>query len=489
MQSSGVSDPSGSEPAKPGARHGAAPLLVVLGALTGLGLLVLANQPVRDVDLYWHVVAGWEILQNGTARGLGADWTFAQGLQEWVSTQWVSEIFLATLQDSAGWAGVAAFVVLSTAAVLAILSRYTLFAQPPVLSAWPFLLAGVAVVLAADARSQQVTLVGAALLGGVLLRGLSRGLLPRWWIAVPLVAVWANAHGGWILAPVTIGLIGVKALIEEGIGGRLFRRSMALSLGLVVAGSISPSGLTNPLAFLRFAEAASQIKEWQRVVPFSPIGALVLAMGALLVLAWVRTPPVGAADLIVGGFLGLLALSAGRNVAPALLLAAPLVAERLAVAFPAAQTRTEPRWSAWGGVGLAAALTLVAVPVAMANSDPQSRGNPVGLALIIKDRGQPERVLNDYNAAGVVLYFGGPNVRVAIDGRTDLYGAEYIARHLSTLDLKGDFEAELDRLDPTIALLSDDSPMVWYLAEHRGWDELGREGDWVLLARPEPKTA
>ena len=104
------------------------------------------------------------------------------------------------------------------------------------------------------------------------------------------------------------------------------------------------------------------------------------------------------------------------------------------------------------------------------------------MATAILERDQPERVLNDYNAAGTVLFFGGRGAQVAIDGRTDYYGAEYIERYLKTIRLEGDFEGMLDELAPTIALLDAGAPMAWYLQAHAGWVLLDTEEDWVLLA-------
>ena len=85
-------------------------------------------------------------------------------------------------------------------------------------------------MFAADARPQQFTLIGSALLGGVLMRGFSTGGLPRWWLTLPSVALWANLHGGWILAPVVLGLIGMRGLLDEGVKSRLFRKATVLAM-------------------------------------------------------------------------------------------------------------------------------------------------------------------------------------------------------------------------------------------------------------------
>ena len=96
-----------------------------------------------------------------------------------------------------------------------------------------------------------------------------------------------------------------------------------------------------------------------------------------------------------------------------------------------------------------------------------------------------QRVLNDYNVAGLVLYFAGDDDRVAIDGRTDRYGARYIEEYIGMKGLEGDVETLLDELRPTSALLKSDSPLAHVLVAEQSWTEVGREGKWVLLAAPD----
>jgi hypothetical protein len=112
---------------------------------------------------------------------------------------------------------------------------------------------------------------------------------------------------------------------------------------------------------------------------------------------------------------------------------------------------------------------------------------PLQLAREVGDLPGAQRVLNDYNVAGLVLYFAGRDDRVAIDGRTDRYGAEYIDDYIGMKSLQGEWEAMLRDLGPTSALLEGDSALAHVLVAERGWTTIGREGNWVLLAPPEDR--
>ena len=98
---------------------------------------------------------------------------------------------------------------------------------------------------------------------------------------------------------------------------------------------------------------------------------------------------------------------------------------------------------------------------------------------------QSPRVLTIYNASGAVLFYGGPTTKVSIDGRTDLYGGDYIERHVAALNLAGDFQGLLAQLDPNLALLRDASGLAWYLEHHEMWSRVLEEGEYVLLAKDE----
>jgi hypothetical protein len=178
------------------------------------------------------------------------------------------------------------------------------------------------------------------------------------------------------------------------------------------------------------------------------------------------------------------ALMAIRNVAPALEILGPLVAARLCLAFPTVGRRPEPRWSAPLGVVAATVMVVAGLLTVPGRAHLPSEEFPVQLAARIGELSSAQRVLNDYNAAGLVLFFAKPTDQVAIDGRTDRYGADYIGSYVALEDVKGEWAALLDRLDPTVALLKADGPLAHVLVAERGWQRLGASGDWVLLQEP-----
>jgi hypothetical protein len=457
------------------------PFSAVLGVIAGLAILGNALTELRDIDLYWHVLAGRELLEGLSPRELGQTWSFAPDPLPWTSTQWLAEILFAVLHDVAGWAGLAAFRVVTAAAAIAVLARTTLHGRPAALAGFPFLVAMVLIAFVSQERPQQFTFIGAAALGGVLVAGLVEGRLPRWWVLAPATTVWANVHGGWVLVPVVMGLVALAALVERGPRDPVLRRAVGLAALGALAGCLTPSGPQGLLAPLRFSSAAELVNEWEAVRPTTALGWVSILMLVLFLVGWSASRMIPRGELLVVVALLVFTWLAWRNLTPGMALLAPLAAHRLVLGFPGVG-RPEPRWSVPLGIASASALTVLALGV-VAVADHLPRGEqPLELVSRIAQLPPGQRVLNDYNVAGAVLFFGGDGVQVAIDGRTDRYGAQYIEDYTGMLALRGDWEALLDRLDPTAALLHEDAALGHVLRSDRGWQQVGEvENGFVLL--------
>ena len=379
------------------------PLAAFLGAILGLLLLATTQLTLRDVDLYWHLIAGRELASGIPVDGVGRTWSFAPDQLPWTSTQWLAELSLFYLFEWGGWPAMAAFRIVSAATILGALAWTTLRGRPLPPASGPFILASLAVWLHSQERPQQATLLGATLLGGVLVRGLTAASLPRWWC--PGTRVWSNLHGGWVLVPAILGLVTVGRILDQGSSDRAARRAAFLGAGSLAIGALTPAGVGNITAAVRVSNAASGIiAEWEPTQPMTVIGSLSIGMLLLSVTGWTRSrQKIPRSEVVAVITLLLFAWSAWRNLTPALLLMAPLVAERLCTAFPRAGVRREPCWSAPVGVGIFIACTVAALALLpMREHLPRDR-YPVALASAISELPGPQRVLNDYKVAGLVL--------------------------------------------------------------------------------------
>ncbi len=407
-----------------------------------------------------------------------------------MSTQWLAEALFARLEQ---WGGLHALVwyrTLTTIGAVAVLAAVTLWRRPARAGVWIFALAGFGLSVTVQDRSQQLTFLLAPLVGRWAERLWREGRLPRWWLVLPLVVVWANFHGGWVILPLALGLAALARLLDHGWRDPAVRRALLLAAGTVAAGCVSPSGVENVLAVRRFSSSTALIVEWQPVALWDWTSVPLLGLLTILVVAWARgrgRPSRGEVVLVL--VLALFAVVAWRNLTPATLMLAPILTGTLARALgepdptpPGERPRLLGPALALGAAGVVAALVVAALqnPVV----DPSV---PQRLLAEIRAVPTPQRVLNTYNISGPLLWFGGPppHVTVGIDGRSDRYGASYTdAYQVGLIGAAPGWETLFDQLAPTSALLRTDEALSGVLVAQRGWVEVGREGDYVLLRAP-----
>ena len=459
------------------------PILLVAGLFVGLVILASTRQSIHDVDVYWHMRAGGELLDGIPANQLGLNWSFAPDPLPWVTTQWAAEVALHKTHALMGWPGLVWYRTLTALIAVGILALSTLRGRPGALAGFPFMIASTAVIIVSQERPNQVTLIGAAALGSVLVIGLTQGRLPNWWALLPLTWIWANFHGGWVLVPATLGLVLIGRALDHGLHDRTARRALALFVGSLVIGTLTPAGFESTVAALRFSQASDFIQEWTRAIPLKGIGYTSAAMVITVGIAWTRYR-VPRSEAFATLMLVLFGWTAVRNVAPSVIILAPLAARALVEAFPGVGRGREPRWSAVIGGLLVLALTITGLATATGTDPLPYDKYPVTLAERIRDLPGPQRVLNDYNVAGFVLHFADPADQVGIDGRSDRYPSDYIEAYVGLDDLRGDWESLLAELDPTSALLKKESPLAQILVAERGWTLVQSEGDWALLTPP-----
>jgi hypothetical protein len=451
-----------------------------------------AYGPIRDIDLYWHILVGQDILSGTPVAEAARGWSFAPVPDTWVSTQWLAEILFAKIE---AWGGLDAFVwyrTITTIVAVTVLAAVTLWRRPARAGVWVFALAGLSLAITAEDRSQQLTFILAPLVGWWAERLWRRGRLPRWWLVLPLVVVWSNFHGGWVILPLALGLAMLARLVDAGWRDPAVRRSLVLIAGTVAAACVSPSGLDNAFAARRFNASTTIIIEWQAVNLRDWTSVPLIGLLLILAVVWARgrvRPSRGELILV----LGLLAFTflAWRNLTPAVLMLAPIITGSLARALgepdPAPRDAERPRLLRTSLAIVAIGLVGAVVMAAMQNPviDPTE---PQKLLARIKAAAAPQRVLDTYNVAGPLLWFGGhaPHVTVGIDGRSDRYGSEYTDRYQNGLiQARPGWEGLLDELDPTCALLWDQEALSSVLVKERNWVQVAREGSFVLLRAPD----
>jgi hypothetical protein len=213
-----------------------------------------------------------------------------------------------------------------------------------------------------------------------------------------------------------------------------------------------------------------------------------------LIFAWVRSPVrVPATELVWSLSWTIFALAAWRNVGPAILLTAPVVLRALERSFGSRLDRFSAQPSATmsrllaGMLATALVLGLATCTVGLAQTDPLGSTPALGIARRLAADPGPIRVWNSYNVSGSLIAFARGregHVRLVVDGRSDLWGAEYIGRVANVQSLGAGWQAEFDRFRPDVAVLPVEAPLATYLLDVRHWRLAFQDGPYALLIPP-----
>ena len=430
---SGVTDPA---PSAPGSSMTAAlptqsdqrvrfALMWVIPILVA-ALVSFAPPVLNDGDSFWHVSAGRWMLDHRTVPHTDP-FTYTFAGKPWVAHEWLSEVFMALAWLAAGWSGVMLLAGLAMGALAAVMGRWLIrwMPAPGALLALVLALAGVAPGLLA--RPHLFVLPILALWTVGLLQARDEGRAPSPWL-IPLMALWANMHGSFI-----IGLaLGGGFFLETLLDLRRWRRRVIVGWAVVLGASVlatlaTPQGLEGLLFPFQLLNMKTLIGvgEWRAPDFITPDPLEFEILVGLLLLFW-RGARLTAVRALIG--IGLLH-STLQHVRQEMLLAvvAPLIA---AEALGRTMQVSTPRPTPWRlpvpqmalGAGLAAVLLVARIAVPQNRTDAASAPISALAAVPAPLRVQP--VLNDYDFGGYLIFKG---VKPFVDGRTDMFGDAFLS--------------------------------------------------------------
>jgi hypothetical protein len=469
----------------------AAPLGLLALALAWITTKAAAR--IDDPDDWWHLRLGNDLIHQHSLSAPHHWSTFAD--QSWVPTEPLPEIVSALLDRWLGLPGLAwlfgLFLLLVTIS-LYVGNRQRAAALPAVVVT---VLAFVPMYGALSSRPQLVSFVLIPILLGAWFRS-EEDLRPRWWL-VPLCWFWSLCHGFWFIG-VAYGFAGVVAVIVRR---RATPRQVASLAGVAVASLavvlLNPIGLGVLKAPFAVNGGAKYITEWQHPHPFTaePLGAWLMIALTLVVWAITRrgVTTYGVLLLLSAVFW---AWYAERTVIVSALVSAPVLAGALdALLRPArADDRADEVADALSRpgrlgrpellvIGVAAALSLVGLAIAVPHTSRLPGSVPLALDAGL-DRQQPgSPVLNDYALGGWIAWRH-PDLNQYIDGLATPYSPQH-DEDFHTIESQGPGWYRLvEQSGAQVALVESDTTLRRAL-ERRGWRDDGSDAGYVLLLTPQ----
>jgi tetratricopeptide (TPR) repeat protein len=479
-----------------------APLVAILGAAAWF-------QPhVTGWDLWWHLASGREMWADLAVHTTDPfSYTF-QG-RDWTNNEWLWDvIYWAAYRihpQVVAWFHLA--VIVATFSLTYIIGRRTSGSR---------LAAGAMLWLVAacahwylDIRPHVYTL----LLVNVFMLTRERRWAP--WLWPPLIAVWANLHGGFVFG---VGGIGLYVLVRTIENSRSRRRlvvpgrewiSVALCLAAMMANPHGYHILEGPLAYLDAESPFRAIKEWQgpgfSLNPHDFAGrfwlvAIAAALGVGLCLRRDRYL------LALAAVTFAMAFSSRRFIPLFAITAAPLGALAIAWARERIAGRFKPLARPEIGLACSAAAAVVAAVLWLdVRIHPRLLERWTNTALFpeaalryLKAMGTPTRLLNHYNWGGYIM-LRAPEMKVFIDGRANtLYDDAIYLDYLAFLTGTPGIHARAARYPADAALLPADGRFAYALGSGPGaWTVVYTDAvasvllppDSPLLKRPLPNPS
>jgi hypothetical protein len=308
-----------------------------------LAIVIADSISFADPDLWGHIRFGQAVLQ--AHRLIARDvYSYSAAGHPWHNHELGFELLLAISYGTLGVYGLRLLkLAFSATTIMLIAAAQGETGAGLGTQRWVLMLTALGLAPQMQFRPQLVSFALTAALIALLARSTYRQDTNRLWLAVPIMAVWANFHGGYVVGLGILAVYCATTFFSTGSSERLARRaasSLCLLCACTLATLVNPYGagiwrtvahtLSNPLTRLMVGEWRPMLPRFaERLHAGSPVALLylfVFCMMAACLAAVILTPR--GADLPLVAVAGLMiasALYATRNMALALIaLSVPL---------------------------------------------------------------------------------------------------------------------------------------------------------------------
>jgi hypothetical protein len=477
-------------------------------AIVLLAILIADSNRHTDPDLWGHIRFGQAFIAK--RHLIDRDpYSYSAAGRLWRDHEWLAEVVMAAMYNAAGVIGLKVWKFIFTAlTVFFIADAEAETGAPPSIQLPVLVVASVGLILQTQFRPQMFTLVCLSALVALLARdNYRRGTTIC--LAVPLMALWANPHGGFVAGIVTLALYTVVAAASDLASGEGLRRAIRLgliTLGATAATLVNPYGigmweaviyaLRNPYTRSIVADwqplAHALAAQWHQALSGTFIYLAVIAMIAALAVAFVAAPRAGDLPLVaIAAFMSLAAFQSVRNMALAVIAVSGPLARHLAVwserrrGLPATDSRPVNQW-----LILAMCAVLVIQGGLFTNRLAEDERYPVGAVSFMRTHGLHGNLLCDFGWGQYLIWHTFPANRVFIDGRNDTVYPSTVVRDylLFHFDLAGGTHV-LDAYPHDFVLIATAAPARHLMERRNDWKLLYRDNDALLYARASAPAA
>lgn len=446
---------------------------------------------LMDGDTGVHIRIGDWIREHGAIPHQDL-FGFSKPHSEWFAYEWLAGVIFSLANSAAGLKGVTLMAATLLSLVPALIALHAIWRGAAGVILVPLVLLGANVLnIHFLARPHIFTLVLLSAAVWMLERD-RRQPSNRLWILVPLMALWANLHGGFFIVFPLIGLLAAGCLLERKSGaGRYF-----LLLGAALAGTFAnPYGWKlhlHVLEYLRSDWVVRLVSEAQS--PKFQSEAMIFFLALLftgLAIAGILFSKGRYTEVLWIVFLSYCSLVSVRHATIWVVVLVPILAEEITNRWPGTRSflnfelRSMTLWPAVFVAGVAIS-PLVSWP-----SQFPSELFPVNLVEKHREELKAARVFASDQWSDYLIWRNYPDQQVFMDARHNYFGEKIATDSLSLMNGMPEWKTLVDRYNLNMMLIPRKSALSAVLAERPEWRILDQDSLAVLLARqplPAPES-
>ena len=497
------------------ARFARASAIVLLGSFLLL-IISLTFTRITNNDIWWQMKTGELILQEKTFPRVDPYSCVAQG-RRWINHEWLSEVIFHLVDRCCSVKGLIILKMILVLCISLVLLFHARIGSPRLIWTVPILsLALYTATASLYIRPHLFTYLLLPLVLYILEKRKSSGCHGVPLVFIPLMLVWANLHGGFIIGLAVVTLYVAGDFIKYGLKKRpwnafstgVLRKSAAVTGILYLVSLLNPSGYH---AFLYLYELWKSkvflrtILEWQPTFTSAFRDTytfryyctyLAIALFSLFLarkrLHW--------GMLFVFFFLFYLSVSMNRNVGTFAVGTAGMVAANFNMTL-------QNKRKGYPSCLISLLISLVLLFLSFQNF---TRGFAVspglhrqpGIGINLGKRGTEGaaflrrnhvtgNVLNAYAFGGDLIYHCFPACRPAMDSRNEVYGRDLFLEYSAALAGPKRFERYAEKYNLDIAFLQypkpqKDHPLHQYLHDMPGWRLVYFDDAGLIYLRSKP---
>jgi len=465
--------------------------------------LLFASRHLSDGDFWWHLKTGEFIIHNSIIPRSDF-FSFTNYGKPWVAHEWLSEVIFYAIYSHLGFnALILIFAVVTALAFWIALKRSS--AYHPFIGGFAALLGVWSVLPTVGVRPRAFTLLLASIFLAILERYARTGKGRALWWLVPLMALWANLHGGFLIGLVLILLTILGLLLDTWVANEKLRTSWPrlrklglVLLGSAIAGCLNPHGWRIYLfPFEIFFSPVQQREVMDWVSPnfqqpeLLPLALLILLTIAALGLSPRRPRP---SELLLFLCTLFATLKSNRHMAIFALVAVPLLTEYLQNWLSSTSLKAfgKPTPQSSSTREILLSLLLLLPLFLFANrlratvyGPPQQEMVKVPLKAVeyLKQKQIQGNTFTEPNIWGGYVIWELPSNPVYIDGRIDMYGDQFVKEYIDIIRGKIDWREPFNRYGVKIAIVNTKAMLSREMQDSPDWQILYRDEMAVVFER------